>query len=230
MLKVLSGGAARGLVTALTPRIEAETGMGIDGDYGPVGVRRDRIAGGEALDVAILSRRLIEELVAHGQLLADSVTDVGEVATGVAVRAGDPAPDCTDAEALKAALLDADGIFCPDPQMATAGIHFRRVLEGMGLDERVADRLHAFPGGHPAMQALAASTLARPLGCTQVTEILGTEGVELAGELPAPHALVTTYTAAVSAGTAKEDAARAMIAVLAGAEAAGARRAAGFRA
>ena len=53
------------------------------------------------------------------------------------------------------------------------------------------------------MRALAASRSARPIGCTQATEILSTPGVTVAGALPAGFELATTYTAAVAANAVR---------------------------
>ena len=98
--------------------------------------------------------------------------------------AGDPAPSIGDAAALRAALLAADAIYFPDPKLATAGIHFAKVLDALGIAGEVAARLRPFPNGAAAMQALARAPDARPIGCTQVTEILNTPGVTLVGPLP----------------------------------------------
>ncbi|ROT98481.1 molybdate ABC transporter substrate-binding protein [Histidinibacterium lentulum] len=228
MIRVLGGGAAQGIAATLAPEIEAATGLAVDGDYGPVGGMRDRIAAGEAADLVILSRSLVESLAAQGHVLADSLVDIGDVATGIAVRETDPDLSCATGDALRGALLEADGIFFPDPQQATAGIHFAGVLKRLGIHDRLSDRFRTFPGGIPAMAALARSDLVRPVGCTQVTEILGSTGVRLAGLLPPGCDLVTTYTAGVTARAARPEAARAMIAVLAAPEAAAARAAAGF--
>jgi molybdate transport system substrate-binding protein len=47
------------------------------------------------------------------------------------------------------------------------------------------------------MRELAASSASNPIGCTQVTEILFTPGVDLVGLLPPQFELATVYTAAV---------------------------------
>lgn len=228
MLKVLSGGAAQGLAEALAGEIEAATGEILTGDFGPVGGMRDRIVAGEDADFVILSRKLVEELAAGGHVVAATMTDIGDVATGVALRAGDPEAGCGTAEELRALLLASDGIFFPDPVAATAGIHFTRVLGDLGIAGSVADRLRTFPGGIPAMKAMAASDLARPVGCTQVTEILRIKGVRLIGLLPRGLDLVTTYTAAVTARAANPEAAAQVIAIMAAPGAAETRRAIGF--
>ena len=197
-LRILSGGAAHGLVEKLRPDFEAKTGFRIDGTFSAVGAMRDRLLAGEAADVVILSRTMIDELVRSGHVVASSVVDVAQVATAIALRRGDPLPDVGTADALRAALAAADAIHFPDPAQATAGIHFAQVIKQLGLSDQVAGRLRLAPNGTTAMGELAASTARRPIGCTQETEIRATPGVVLAAALPPGCELVTTYTAAVT--------------------------------
>ena len=86
------------------------------------------------------------------------MTDVARVATAVAVRSGDPLPAIGDKAGLAAALEAADEIHFPDPALATAGIHFAKVMRDLGVWDRVAGRLKLAPNGNTAMRALAAST------------------------------------------------------------------------
>ena len=227
-LVVLSGGAAQGLVGDLAARFKAETGREIDGNFGAVGAMRDKLLAGAPADLLILTRALIDALTVQGHVVPGSAVDIGTVATAVAVRSGDPAPAVDDPAQLSAALLAADEIYLPDPAQATAGIHFAGVLDRLGIAAAVASRLRPFPNGMTAMRALAAATGARPLGCTQVTEILATPGVRLVAPLPDPLGLATLYTAAVATRAALPDAARALAALLVGAEARGARQRLGF--
>ncbi len=114
-------------------------------------------------------------------------------------------PPVGDADSLRAALLAADAIYFPDPKLATAGIHFAKVLDRLGIREAVADRLRPYPNGATAMREMA-SAQGRPIGCTQVTEILNTPGVTLVAPLPQEFELATIYTAAVATRSASPDA------------------------
>lgn len=225
-IKLLSGGAANGLVNKLREQFSKETGMEIAGDFGAVGGMKDRILAGEEIDLAILTRSVINDLVEAGKLKKDSATDLGRVATGVAVKDGSDVPVISDAGSLKAALLAADAIFCPDTVKATAGIHVAAMLDRLDIRDDV--RVEEFPNGQTAMARMAASPLAGPVGCTQVTEILNTEGVTLVGTLPDPFALDTVYTAAVSAGAGSPEEAMALIRMLAAPSADEIRRSVGF--
>jgi molybdate transport system substrate-binding protein len=227
-LRILSGGAANGLVSALGSRFKQETGADIDGTFGAVGAMRDKLVGGASADLLILTSALIAELTRAGHVAAGSAADLGAIATGVAVRSGDPAPAIDGADALRAALRAADGIYFPDPKLATAGIHFAKVLERLGIAEEVAPRLRTFPNGQTAMAALAALEGGRPIGCTQITEILNTKGVALVGNLPPEFALATVYTLGICTRAQSSELARRFAALLTGEDSHELRRKLGF--
>ncbi len=227
-LKVFSGGAAQGLVRALEPDFTAATGLRIEGVFGAVGTMRALLEAGEAADVAILTDAIMRALAGAGLARPDSLTALGGVETAIAVRNADRAPIVTDGEALKAALLVSDAIYMPDATQSTAGIHFASVMTRLGIIDEVSARLRTFPNGASAMAALAGAPERRPIGCTQVTEILATPGVMLVMALPPGHDLTTLYTAGILTDAAEPGAARTLLALLAGAQQAGLRARCGF--
>jgi molybdate transport system substrate-binding protein len=228
-LKLLSGGAAQGLVGQLRDRAAREIGCNVEGTFGAVGAMRDKLLAGQACDVLLLTQSLIDQLAADGHVAGTSQRPVGTVKTGVAVKPGEPAPDVRTAESLKAALLAARGIYFPDPVKATAGIHFMKVLKALGIEAQLGERLRPFPNGATAMREMAQCNEAGLLGCTQVTEILYTPGVQLAGLLPREFELATVYTAAVCTCAQEPLAAAEFVRMLAGEEAAALRAAGGFQ-
>ena len=227
-LQLLSGGAAQGVVHALAEPFRAATGYDIDGTFSAVGAMKDALLAGQPADLVILTRKLVDELAAGGHVVAGSRADLGVVRTGVAVRAGDPAPAIGGGDALRASLLAADALYFPDPQRATAGIHFAGVLEQLGIAGALAPRLRTFPNGATAMRALAQATETHPIGCTQITEIRSTPGVALVGPLPREFELATVYSVGLCARAAAPEAAQRFIALLTGADSRAARIAAGF--
>ncbi len=227
-ISLLSGGAAQGLVTQLEHRFETEHRCSIDASFGAVGMMKDSLLAGAACDVIILTQALIEQLSTSGEVLAPSIRALGIVKTGIAVKTGDAAPAVGTPAELKAALQSARGIYFPDPVKATAGIHFMRVLKQLGLDTELAARLHPFPNGATAMNAMAEAEGDGFLGCTQVTEILYTDGVELVAPLPKEFELATVYTAAACTRAAEPEAANQLIALLVSPDAATVRTACGF--
>lgn len=227
-LHLLSGGAAQGLVTKLQDSFNAAHHCSIAGTFGAVGMMKDNLLGGMPCDVIVLTEALVAQLTASGHLLPGSARAVGTVKTGVAVKTGDKVPAVDSPAALKTALQAAHGIYFPDPVKATAGIHVMRVLKELGLDKELANKLRPFPNGATAMQAMSQSPEAGLLGCTQITEILYTEGVDLIAPLPKAFELATVYTAAVCSASAQPELAAMLVETMGGAESAAWRQACGF--
>lgn len=221
-LRILSGGAAQALVGRMKGSHD------VQGAFGAVGAMRDKLLAGEPCDVLILTQALIDELTRQGHVVPGTPAPLGVVKTGVAVKSGDAQPDVSSADALRSALRSASAIYFPDPQKATAGIHFFKVLKSLGLDEELRARLRTFPNGATAMGEMAKSGERGAIGCTQVTEILAVPGVELVALLPKQFELATVYTAAVCTKAQAPQEAREFVRLLAGDGAAAARRDCGF--
>lgn len=229
-LVLLSAGAAKALVEGIAGAFHRETGAMIRGSFGAVGAMRDKLAAGEACDAFVSTAAILDTLVGEGRIVAASIRPIGRVRTGIAVRAGDPVPSVVDADALAAALRGAPAIFVPDPERATAGVHFVRVLDRLGLLGALASRLKTYPNGATAMGELAQCALPGAIGCTQVTEILYTPGVVLAALLPRAFELATTYSAAVCSGAVSPGLAATFVDWMCGERTADLRAAGGFEA
>jgi molybdate transport system substrate-binding protein len=207
-LRLFSAGAAQGLVASFAADFRADTGLRIEGTFGAVGAIRERIVAGERCDVVILTASLIAALQASGRMPRTTAAPLGHVKTGIAVRAGEPLPRISDKAELSKTLADAAALYFPDPELATAGVHFMKVLRELGIAEQVAPRLHAYPNGATAMRALAGATPTGLVGCTQITEIKYTPGVTLVGALPPGFELSTLYSVAVGNAAPEHNAAR----------------------
>ncbi len=227
-LHVLSAGAAQGLVEALAPQFLAESGVVLRTTFGAVGAMREKLLAGDRCDALILTEAMIDQLSTSGHVVAATRAALGRVRTGVGVRTGDAPPDITSRAALERSLRAATDVFLPDPQRATAGIHFARVLQQLGIHAELAPRLRPHPNGAAAMAAMAQSTGVSPIGCTQITEIKYAAGVTLVGPLPHEFELATVYSVAVSADTQHPEIARRFARLLCGSEADSVRAQAGF--
>jgi len=225
---ILSGGAAQGLVGSLATKFKTLTGLDIAGEFGAVGAMADRLRHGTPTDIVILTAALVTKLADEKLLVPASIANVGLVETALAVRSRDPQVKVTDAATLRTAFLAADAIFVPDTKASTAGIHVAKILEQLGIADEVAARLKIYPNGATAMRHMAGSDATKPIGCTQSTEIISTEGVVLSGSLPHGCELATMYTAAVTTQAAHAGEAQALIDLLIGADQQALRMAAGF--
>ena len=230
-LHLLCAGAAQGLVKALQAQFEADTGATLQARFGAVGAMKEALLAGEPCDVMIVTEAMIDALAADGRLQPDTRASLGRVRTGIAVQAGAPHPIVGTPEALKATLLASTAIYFPDAVRATAGIHFARVMHELGILDTLQPRFRTYPAGAIAMREMAAAQGPGLIGCTQVTEINYTPGVELVAALPKQFELATVYSAAAAAGLqspAQAALAQRFIALVSGAESQALRLAGGF--
>ena len=192
-MNILSAGAAKGLLLLLAER----EGIEFSGEYGAVGAMRERLTEGAACDIIVLTETMIAELVVKGVVDAPSVVALGKVRTGVAVLSAAPLADVDNVASLKQLLGNASRIYFPDPERATAGIHFMTVLVALGLAESHRARFATYANGATAMRAMADAGDVHAVGVTQCSEILYTEGVRWVGALPREFELATVYSAAI---------------------------------
>lgn len=227
-LGVLSGGAAQGLVRGLAEAFKAQIGFDVEGEFGAVGIMADKLRAGTAADLVILTQAILAKLAEEQLIVPSSIADVGRVETALAVRNGDPMVIVKTEADLREVLRSADAIYVPNTKASTAGQHVAKVLDQLGIAYEVASRLKIFPNGATAMRELANSTATRPIGCTQATEIIATNGIALSGSLPPGCELVTMYTAGVTARAAYPKQAATLITLLAGADRKDLRQRVGF--
>lgn len=223
-LDILSAGAAKAVVIAAS----ADIGVTPGGAFGAVGAMQEKLLAGEPCDVIVLTRSMIDALGASGRVLPESIADLGRVKTGIAVKKGTPRPNVNRAETLASAFLGAEAIYVPDMQKSTAGKHIASMLRDLGISGEVAGLIKEFPNGAAAMRAMADSPGIYAIGCTQVSEILYTEGAELVGPLPDEFELSTLYSAAATTNAANATAARNFVLFLTGESTQRMRRKAGF--
>lgn len=227
-MHVLSGGAAAAVVRAVEAEFKQRTGRSIEGTFSAVGQMRDKLVGGAPCDLVIFTRPLVTQLIESGHVLAGSARSLGLVKTGIAVRSGTPHPPVQTREQLHAAFSAARGIYFPDPEKATAGIHFMKVLKALGLDQSLQARFRPHPNGATAMGEMASRSEEGLIGCTQVTEINYTEGVDLVGVLPPEFELNTDYTLGICTRAAHPQEALVLAELLAGPASEAVRRQGGF--
>jgi len=213
-IKVLTTGAFKQVVVALVPQFEKATGHKVVVDNGTVGQLTKRVDGGETFDVLVLSPKGIDNLIGQGRIVAGSSAKLAKVGVGVMVKAGAPVPDVSTVEAFKRALLNAKSIAYIDPESGgSSGIYLAKLLERLELAEQVCGKTRLKRGGHVSDLILSGEA---ELGIHQMSEIVSTAGITLAGPLPADIQNYTTYAAGIGTAVRDRAAAQALIDTLAG--------------
>jgi molybdate transport system substrate-binding protein len=201
-IKVLSAVVMKSALDDLVREFERTTGHKVAVAYAPAGGIRDRIQGGEAFELTILPRPVIEQLVAQGKIAPGGATVLARSAVSVCVRAGAPKPDISTVEAVKRSLLATPSVAYSDPAKGGAsGIHFARVLERLGIAEEMKPK--AKLTGPDSAEYVARGEA--DICVTQAMEIIRTAGVELVGNLPPELQNTTDFVFAAGLGANAKD-------------------------
>ena len=217
-IRVLSGGAAAGVVQGIQANFENTHQCKINGTFSAVGAMRDLVLKGEPCDLVILSKSLVTELVVSGHVDANSVRSIGIVPTGIAIpsKRTSPSPKISTVDDLKEAFRSAPALYFPDMEKSTAGIHFMKVMKTLGLDQELASRFKSFPNGATAMAQMALDPDTSVIGGTQTTEINICPGVDLIGLLPQELELNTDYTLGICKNSKNPDLSKKLADILVG--------------
>ena len=197
-LKALVAGAVREVVKDLADEHARAAGVKADLLFGAMGPLKAKLAGGERVDLVILTPVVFKELIESGTLQVRYRAPLGRVGVGVAVKKGAPHPDLGSADSFRRTLLATPSLLYGDPKATSSGAYFAKVIERLGLTDELRAKTRIFPDGHEEMAYLGRSDGAA-LGVTQISEILAniSAGVELAGALPPDLQNYTVYEAAV---------------------------------
>jgi molybdate transport system substrate-binding protein len=164
-----------------------------------------QLAAGADVDVVIMSKEGLGELIAIGRITAGSDAELATVPLGAAVRQGHAKPDLGNVEAFKRAVLGARLVAIP---ASTSGIFLKdEVFPKLGIADRVTFRVMA--RGTESTALLAAGEADLAIG--PVSELVDQAGIELAGALPDEVQLVQMFTAAIVDTSRKLDQARRLI-------------------
>jgi len=192
---IISGGFSLAYHKML-PAFERSTGTavttlsGASQGTGPKTIKYQLEAGAD-IDVVIMSKEGLGELVALGRIAAGSDAELATAPIGAAVREGQPKPDVGSLDAFRRAVLAARLVAIP---ASTSGIFLKdEVFPRLGIADKVRFRVMARGTESTALLASGEADLA--LG--PVSELVDQAGIEPVGVLPDEIQLVQMFTAAI---------------------------------
>jgi molybdate transport system substrate-binding protein len=168
----------------------------------------ERIQGGEAFDVSILTAEATEALVKRGKIARR--TDIARSSIGLGVRAGTPLPDVSSAEAVKRSLLAAKSF--ARNEGAESGKHILAVFDRLGIADAMKAKTKAMPVGTGYVAQLVVNGEAE-MAAQQMPELKAVAGIE-AVPLPPELQLIVVFSAGLSAAPHDAGAANALVAFL----------------
>ena len=184
-VRILSTLAVMGAMREVAAQYDAAK---IEADFAPTVALLERLRGGEAADIAILTTQGIDDLIAEGIVRAGTRTDIALSFVGIAVKAGAPKPDISSVAAFKATLLAARTIAYS--RIGASGIFFATLLDRLGLADTA--KTLVVPSGFTAERLVTGEA---DLAVQQISELMMVPGIEVVGPLPSEIQTVATFSA-----------------------------------
>jgi len=209
-LEVMISGGFQGPYTQMLPSFERTTGIkvitksGASQGSGPKTIKAQLLAG-TAVDVVILSREGLSELIAMNKILPNSGVDLAQVSIGLAVPTGNAKPDILTMKTFSNALVNAKKIVVPG---STSGIYLtQKVFPKLGINDQISVQITE--RGAQATTLLAnheANIAIQPS-----SELINVAGIDYVGPIPDSLQLIQTFAAAITTNTSNLEAAKKLI-------------------
>ena len=157
----------------------AAAGVTLEIDWNPTTVIMKTIASGGRADALVIMTEAMDELAAQGIIDPASRFEVVQSRVGIAVPKGAPHPDIATVDAFRQTLLNARSIAYS--QAGASGIHFRNVLDQLGIADAIKARATVIPAGFTAEKLLTGEA---DLAVQQISELMTVPTVEIVGRFP----------------------------------------------
>jgi len=214
-IKVVSTTAMKTVFEDLAAAFERATGNRAVVELGPSLRLEKELGEGKAADVAIVSRKGIDDLIASGKIAGGSAVHIANSTIGVAVGKGAPKPDVSTPENFKRAMLAAKSIACSKPVGGgQSGAHLAKVFEQLGIAAEMQAKSTYGAGGAGGLAGLVVLRGEAEIGIQQMAELMAVSGIDIVGPLPRELQSVTPFVAGIAANATEPAAAKVLIAFL----------------
>lgn len=211
-IRIMSGGAPKEIFLQLTPQFERQSGHKVEFIFAVMSALRDRLAGGEKVDVLVMPTNMLDGYQQSGVVRAQGRAILGLVSITAVVRTGAPKPDLSTTEKVKQVMIDSHAITHATPGETPSGTHMGALIEKLGIADAMKEKVFHRSALRGGVELVASGEA--DIGFYPKSEVVNTQGLAVAGPLPADIQLTTIYGAAVTAISPAPDAGAAFIAFM----------------
>jgi len=209
-LQVIISGGFSSPYQQMLPQFEKNTGIsvktlsGASQGTGPKTIKA-QLEAGASVDVVILSREGLAELVSLGRIMSGTDVDLAIAPLGAAVPLGSARPDISTVANFTEALLRANSIVVPG---STSGIYLTTELfPKLGVAKKISVKITE--RGSQATSLLAAKEAA--MAIQPSSELVNVAGIDFIGRLPNEIQLLQIFTIAITKDSTQIEAAKKLI-------------------
>ncbi|MBS0531680.1 MAG: substrate-binding domain-containing protein [Proteobacteria bacterium] len=178
-LKVMCALAIRQAFDQIIVPDLAAAGVTLEIDWNPTTVIMTTIEAGGRADALVIMTEAMDILAARGLVDPASRFEVVQSRVGIAVPRGAPHPDISSVDALKQTLLNARSVAYS--QAGASGIHFRTVLDQLGIADAIKAKATVIPAGFTAEKLVTGEA---DIAVQQISELMTVRNVEIVGRFP----------------------------------------------
>jgi molybdate transport system substrate-binding protein len=179
-LKVLSGNGSRPAVIEICKLFEAQTGYQVKVEFAVNPHVRERVDGGEYVDVVVLNPPVLDQLINSQKVTASSKTPFGRIGVGAAIGSGAPKLDISTTASFKKSLLSVSSVAFPGD--GASGKYFLSLLSRMGIEQEMKTKLRPMSGEYN-VEGVAKGEV--DMIVVVASRIYGVPGVQYLGLIPA---------------------------------------------
>jgi len=207
-VEVLSAGAVKPGLVPVVALFERHTGYKAVLEFATAPAIRQRLSGGQAPDVVIAPRDVLDELTQSNKAAADHVV-LGRVGVGVMVRTGAAMPKIASVDEFSQTLLEVDSIVY---NQASTGIYLDKLFDRLGVATRLASKTTRCVDFAAVLDHVSnGSGNEIGFGATTVISENAGKGVQWVGPLAAEIQNYTSYAAVLTGRGVDVTAARALL-------------------
>jgi len=209
---LLSPDPLKAEVDKIVQNFQAKTGITVQESYGTGVSSRKTVGEGGALDVTLLFAPFDDALNApNANVDKTTQTVVARVRLAIAVKAGAPKPDISNAAAVKKLLLDAKSIGTVDPAQGSVGGAAMLAFDKMGITDQLKPKLKLYAGGGGPQKAVTTGEIEVAVGPYLSDYKNPPAGLQLVGALPPDAATPVDITGWISTNVGDRKAAMALL-------------------
>lgn len=200
-LKVMCALAVREAFDRVIVPDLAAAGLPLDIDWNPTTVIMKKIADGARPNALVIMTEAMDELAARRLIDPASRFTVVQSRVGLAVLKGAPRPDISTVESFKRTLLAARSVAYS--QAGASGIHFRNVLDKLGIADAIKAKATVIPAGFTAEKLVSGEA---DIAVQQISELMAVPAADIVGPFPDEMQKASVFAAAAVIGTPRRDA------------------------
>lgn len=210
---VLSAGAVEPGLHRFAAVVKRELGHELKIQFNTAPQIAKRLAANETYDMLISPPPAITGAMQGGKAVAETRVPVGRVGAGMVVRKGATPPGIATVDALKQAVTQAESVVY---NTASTGLYLDKLFAQLGVLAAIKPRTTRYPDGASVLEHVIKGS-GNEIGFGAITEIRLYEpkGLHYVGPLPPEVQNYTSYEAVMMTGSTREDAARAVLKLLA---------------